>query len=123
MLWWSTTVALPGRMGPAPRPIGIGVVAVCSVGAMRVYVTVARVSIFSGYGEMRSIYDRDVSMDVAPRRWRALISNTSVVNSRVTSTTGSPSLAKAATGKVMMVSLFAALTAWAIGAFGSATTL
>ena len=67
--------------------------------------------------------ERVASRVVAPRRWRALISGTSVENSRVTSMTGSPSLSNAATGKVMMmVLLLAASTAWAMGVLGSATT-
>ena len=64
---------------------------------------------------------RDASTPVAPRRCRALNSCRSAVNSRVTSITGSPSLAKAATGNDMMIaSLFAALTAMAMGWPGSA---
>ena len=81
-------------------------------------------SIFSGYGEMRSIYDRQASMALAFSRWRALNSEMSVVNRRVTSITAEPlSCANAATGKVIrMALLLAALTACAIGVLGSATT-
>src|SRR5260370_29744086 len=91
-----------------------------------VYVWVATTSMFSGYGEMRSIYERDASMVVALNRWRALNSYTSVVNSRVTSITGMllSSPPNAATGKVIrMAWLLAAFTACEIGVLGSATTL
>ena len=72
---------------------------------------------------MRSMKERVASREVAPSRWRAPISGTSVENSRVTSMTGAPSLANAATGKVMMmVLLLAASTASAMGILGSAPT-
>ncbi len=63
-------------------------------------------------------------MVVAPSRWRTLNSGMSVVKRRVTSMTGSPSLANAATGKLIrMVLLLAACTASEMGSLGSAVTL
>src|ERR1017187_4583579 len=53
--------------------------------AIRVKVWVDSTSIFSGYGEIRSMYERLESIVLALRRWRALSSNTSLVNKRVTS--------------------------------------
>src|ERR1017187_8991450 len=53
--------------------------------AIRVEEWVDSTSIFSGYGEIRSMYERLESIVLALRRWRALSSNTSLVNKRVTS--------------------------------------
>src|SRR5690348_6042134 len=103
-----------GFTGAFWAPRGVGVL---------VYVWVASTSIFSGYGEIRSIYDRDASIVVAFKRCRALSSNTSVVNSLPTSITEDfLSVPNAATGKLIRIGLlFAAFTACATGVFGSAT--
>src|ERR1017187_1058394 len=104
-------VALSGRIWPPPSPTGVGAPGRPAGVCVRVYVTVDSASMFSGYGDRRSMNDREASMVVAPSRWRALNSGTSVVKSRVTSITGAPSLANAATGKlIMMVLLLDAFT-------------
>ncbi len=88
------------------------------------YVIEDSASMLVGYGVTRSMYERVASSAVALSRWRALNSNTSVLNSRVTSMTAASSGPQAATLNVMMIgSLFEAFTASAIGLFGSATTL
>ena len=98
--WCSTTVALLPRIVPPPSPPPPRPPPPAAPPpAVRVYVTVTSASTFSGNVLMCSINVREASTPVAPIRCRALNSCRSPVNSRVTSITGAPSLANAATGK------------------------
>ena len=82
----------------------------------------ARTSTFRGNAATDSMKERSRANPCAPSRERALSSGTSVSKSEVTSMTAAPASETVSTSNArMMVSLFAAPTARAMGRSGSAT--